>query len=403
MICDDINTHQKQHLENIYKTKPCEELPRFSGILSEILKHKSEDIQYALGNFGLNIKNFVSVINTESPHPDLYRLFDGDLVSDVEGSFGRDAADVLKLAAYGKEIKLSQVVLDNLKKSVTKHKNYKAIFKSLDHPKDNLLNVRFVPLKCARDEIRARKVMQVVNTNLLYKKGCVFWKASENHFMSYARHENMYKSDIDEACSRRDHFNNLGLKIMGEEIEKSVEALKKQSTDSQYFGFNKISITEAAIILAKQLKFEYFAHEKGDSKVAIDTRLFKYRFFDDSNKLFDDSHVPQLLLDLRVYSYQELSEVASVETKNVIEHLEQFPEADGHPLFDFYRVLVPGVNYLSHQKSPYHFRMFDGTICRETKAPNAQMKLDMELIKSKEIAAILLGERDGDCYFISYF
>ena len=34
---------------------------------------------------------------------------------------------------------------------------------------------------------------------------------------------------------------------------------------------------------------------------------------------------------------------------------------------------------------------------------NGTQCLDIELVKRKEIVAILVGERDGECYFISYW
>jgi len=195
---------------------------------------------------------------------------------------------------------------------------------------------------------------------------------------------------------------------MAAEIQSSVEKMRRESAESQHFGFNKISLTSASVVLSKQCGYKYHARNPdsfdGD-KILADSDSFKYRFFvDHKNSLFDDSHFAALEFSPRVYTYHELEPYASDKTRDVIDHLEKFPEAHGYPLFDHYRVLVPGVNYPEQSQSvPYSIRLPNGTDFNCPMLQKVQMRLDAELLQQKEIVGILLGEKDGDCYFISYF
>jgi hypothetical protein len=313
---------------------------------------------------------------------------------------------MLKLAAFGKAWIMSQNVLENLKRVITKHKSYAVLSQAIDDPAENLLHVRFLPMRSMRDLVRSRKRMQPISTDLLYKRGYTFWNSEPSDFSCYARGMSLYQSDIEEAVSRHKHFSDLGLDQMANEIKKSIDQLEETAKTSQYFGFNKISLTSAAVILAKQSGYNYYASrpDSFDSdKIIVDTENFKYRFFANGG-LFDDSHVGALEFSPRIYTYTELEPYVSTEISKLIDYLEQFPEAQGHPLFDHYRVLVPGTDYPQmSQNPPFNFRLPDGNLFSCAQWQKTQMRLDAELLHQKEIVGILIGEKDGDCYFISYF
>jgi hypothetical protein len=375
MILGDIEKQQEKILERIYERNKSQPVQELTGILQIVLSSPYEEIRYAIGDFAAKLRAFAFRLDKESPHPDLFDLFDGELVSEKEGSFNRDVSDLIKMCAYGQKIGVSNLILEKLKSLMTNHKMFPVISKVIDDPEDNLLHVRFVPLRTAREIIRSRKKTQLYNINLISKKD---FDLEPDDFSQYTRKSNLYQKDIDEAQNRLDHFMNLGLKMMADEIKSSIRLMQKNFTESQCHGFNKISLMSAIIILAKQSNFKC-----KNSKIYVETDQFKYRFFAEKGALIDDSKVPMLELSPRIYPYYELSDHASKSTLDVIDYLENFPEINGHPLFDHYRVLVAGTNYFSS-----NIKVID---------------LDIELIKRKEIAAVLLGERDGDFYFISYF
>jgi len=373
----DLKQQQLQILERIYDKKESTPAPKLNGILKTSLNFSEEQVNFAIGDFGLRLRAFASSINTDSVHPDLFSLFDGELASNEEGSFGRESSDILNLSCYAMDRCFSKFVLDILKKTVSKHKQYSAISKTIDDPKENLLHVRFVPLRSDRDKIRSRKKMQSVNQNFVSR----LWEMESNDFSNYMRFVNVYEKDIAEAEIRFKHFNYLGLLMMSDEIKKSIVAMNQKCAESQYYGFNKISLVSASIILAKKSGYE-FGFINGIKKIHVETDFFKHRFFADKWSLIDDSKVPALELTPRAYTNQEFDDLLSPEVLDIINYLEEFPDAEGFTLFDHYRVLVAGNNFFS-------------SICKS-------IELDRQLVKSEEIPAILLGERDGDCYFICY-
>lgn len=407
MICGDVDNHQLQFLEKIYESKPHGPPRKLTGILKTILSCSNEDVLVALGSFGIKLKIFASYIDKEIPHPDIFSVYDGELVSEVEGSFSRDAGDVLKIVAENSWI--SGAVLASLERFVKRHQTYDSLMQAIEDPWKNLLHVRFVPSRDQRDAIRLNKRIQDVNTDLLYRRGLEFWESQPSDFKSYMRWSCMYQSDIDQASIRHKHFSDLGLSLMASEIRNSIDKLRKEAETSQYFGFNKISLTSASVVLAKQSGFKYHVRspESFDrDKILIDNKSFKYNFFPDKkDSLFDDSNFVSLEFSPRVYTYHELEPYASEKTKSVVDYLERFPEALGYPLFDHYRVLVPGVNYPSEecQRLPFHIRLPSGNDFSYPQLQKVQMRLDAELLRQNEIVGLLLGEKDGDCYFISYF
>lgn len=406
MICGEAEKQQLQFLESIYETKSRVSPRKLTGIIKEIKDYpNSEDIVAALGQFGINLMAFSLYIDTEIPHPDIFSICGGELVSDVEGSFSRDAGDALRLVSYGKKSMVSINVLNSIKDFIQKHKSYDALSKTIDDPFKNLQNIRFVPQRKQRDSIRKNKRVQSICTDFLCKQGFRFWMSEPFDFVQYKRGACLYQSDILEAYSRHKHFSDLGLSLMASEIQASIDELQKESSESQYFGFNKISLMSACVISAKHSGYVYYASEclRSRDRVLIDSKSFKYRFFAEyqKNSLFDDSHfLSELECSPKIYTYGELESCASNEVKSVVNHLECFPESLGHPLFDNYWVLVPSVNYPLDSNS---IRLPDGSVFTSDQIQNVQMRLDIELLKQREIVAILLGEKDGDFYFISYF
>ena len=86
-----------------------------------------------------------------------------------------------------------------------------------------------------------------------------------------------------------------------------------------------------------------------------------------------------------------LHEVAEKPEKivEVINRLESFPEAANKPIFDHYIVLVPA------------FAVVD--LGRHGEIKSQDTPDYWQLIKKGECVPLLIGEKDGKCYFICYF
>jgi hypothetical protein len=97
----------------------------------------------------------------------------------------------------------------------------------------------------------------------------------------------------------------------------------------------------------------------------------------------------------RAYCYGELESVATDNIKKIVAHLDSFPENAGKPIFDHFMVLVPGINF---PKATLMKANGDKQKFESIEACNKG--IDLEFIAQKVTVPVLLGEREGKCYFI---
>jgi hypothetical protein len=102
----------------------------------------------------------------------------------------------------------------------------------------------------------------------------------------------------------------------------------------------------------------------------------------------------------RVYPLGEVYPDASETARQIVALTERLPDADGKPIFDHYGVIVPGVAY--PKKEP-RFVLEDDTLRSFDTIEQAKKTLDLTLIRRECLRPIVVGERDGRCYFVSYF
>jgi hypothetical protein len=150
-------------------------------------------------------------------------------------------------------------------------------------------------------------------------------------------------------------YRNIGCRELSNNIEKSLDSVKKMISDS-YFGYRRILIRNAAIILSKINQFKL-------NKKNIENSFCKKEYF---ISLSGDIYNP------KIYPIHYLEEIKTDYINLLMLDLEKVP------LFDHYMVLVPSIKGRS-------------------------VKMDMFDIKEKNIIPIVLGEKDGKCYFISYW
>jgi hypothetical protein len=124
----------------------------------------------------------------------------------------------------------------------------------------------------------------------------------------------------------------------------------------------------------------------------IDSSLFLY----EENK--------KILLNSQIYSIQEFRDHCPENILNLINYLENFPQLNNKPLFDHYRVVLPCWDHpSSDQKIPFSLADSSGKLLEFFDLFEAQKFYNLELIKKNKIVGALLGERDGEHFFISYF
>lgn len=385
MIC--VESQQEQILKTVYTTKQVPVLAPVSGILSTVLMYTVDQVEDALGVLGVKLRAFAEDVNLE--HPGLETIFNGLLSGNEERTFSRDACDLLNLCVYGRSINASDLIIDSLQNSIEKHQDYHDLIVKVNRPDINLLNIRFLPTRSERDRLRGLKREQFINVSLwLHEFDCLC-----SDFIPYKRWSNPFQRDLIEAKKRLDHFSNLGLRMMADEINRSISRLNLFSEKSQYYGFNKILLNNASKILGKLCNCSCFLNAKTDGKVFMfDTQKLNYKFLDEGGIW---------RYACRLHTYEEVKQYASVETHELVNHLENFPELGGNPLFDNYRVLVPVLDCFESRAAK--FLLPDGSRFHSESIYEAQTRLSMELIKQKETVGLLLGEKDEGMYFIGYF
>ena len=149
---------------------------------------------------------------------------------------------------------------------------------------------------------------------------------------------------------------------MAKEIMIAIERMKKEMIDGLYLGFHKIDLENASYVIAKMHGFVL-------TDCGIEPKV--------------KSH-PNVMHHPILVPYHLLADCVPTRVKDTIDFLEEFPELSDKPIFDHFRVLVPGVRCLSSTKSQI-------------------LDTNKKLIKEKEIVPILLGECDGRHYFICYW
>lgn len=408
----DVETNQIEILKRIYQSEQPVKSVQADGILP-IIKECSEDVAaIALGNFGMRLRTFSLEIDLS--HPDLASIYHGQLVGHQPGTLSRDGADLLRIAGF--PIQVSSHCESYLRKFVSKTDYFAELDRVIDSPFNNCLHVRFLPNRVDRDSVRRIKRCQEVGLGQLYSKGISFWEQLPNDFSDYYRGQNRFQKDIDEGRARMSYFLKHGLRSMSDTIEKSVLELETTSKMEMQYSFNRVGLTNAAIILAKLVGYEYAVGECFASKsksdltnsmaYAVPEQFPQYDFFDDEFDSVNEGafRANKIEYSPRVYTFEEMRDQASEAMLDLVNYLESFPEANNKSIFDHYRVLVPSLAYPNKfQKEPFHFKLPDGQRIEVENLQEAQKALDICLLKQKCIAGVLLGERNGDHFFLSYW
>ena len=141
-----------------------------------------------------------------------------------------------------------------------------------------------------------------------------------------------------------------------EELAFKVNTVLKKLKDD-FVGFKRMSIFDAACFLAKINGFISY-----ENNILINTQRASYQF------------VPT------IYPYEQVKKFASEEVSNIINKIES------DALFDEYLVIVPSFGAC--------FKKLEEKI----NTPNRVD--DLKILEKNLLKSLVLGDRDGDCYFI---
>lgn len=380
-------------------------------LLAKILETDPDVIELALGKFGMKLRSFAQAIDLEHPH--VAQLFEEIM---PEPGTLENLFELLQLAEFGKANKLTRVISTLGSKVICREKFCRNLLRTIDNPANNRWRIRLLKTRAERDQVRLHKHMQIIDLSSFFKKGDEIWVSQPNTFQNFIRYNTSYQEEISVAERKAQRYLNLGCKGLSENIQVAIDSFKVQVHEG-YFNFNRVTMTNAAIILAKfigcRLVTSFGSPSEGDLKsfrISIPRSVFGDYNFEvasgiylsstDTLRRYSDSYE----YEPRVYSLNKLWHLASDEIKHLINHLEEFPEANGKAIFDNYAVLVPGPFYpRTASEGQFTIRDCDGIHLVYDTRESAIHSLDSIMLKNNIIPAVLLGEKDGKCFFISFW
>lgn len=395
LLAEKINDLQNEFIRRLHvHGKPSLSNP---PLLLRIIHDSSQELlEYAFGQFGTNLLQLTRVLDMS--HPDLVNIFDGTL-SDSQ-KFSKKCIQFLALAEYAKSNQLNEIFpwVGSLfiKESLDKN-----VVKKIDNANYNKSYVRLILDSEEREAIRFCKKMQTIDLQNFYKKSDELWNAQPENFRQFIRYDAAYMRELKQAEKKMKRYQELGCQSLAAEIGKSIDVFR-ENMEQTYYGFNRITMTNAAIILAKCLGYDYHpayqlnvgGHSmKMDAQIKVPRSYFKNYFFDQS---FDLTTVYEY--EPKVYPFHELSSIAPQQVVQTIKLLESFPEANEKPIFDHFGVIVPSISYKNKM-----FKNESGLLHDYGTQEECSKELDKVLIKNKYIYPIIIGEKDGKCFFICYW
>jgi len=391
-------------------------------ILRHILECEEDVLELSLGSIGQKLRSFASKIDFS--HPEIVSVFDGVLADDQ--TFAQECLELLQLAKFARDNQLSKI-LPLLGRVVAKESLSKIVIKKIDSPQHNRMHVRLLKDPLEREEIRLSKRMQTIDLQSIYNKGEEVWNAQPDSFSRFLRFDTSYQDDLTLAEKKVERYEELGCNSLADEVRKSIDIFREHIEQSHY-GFNRITMTNAAVILAKSVGFNYvpsqemicgFGTHRTEAKINVDRKFFgRYNFDPEQSLEFNHAiseiaHSPifttkqknNYLYQPRVYPLHEFWEITSHEMRDIIALLESFPDAGNKPIFDHFGVIVPGVALPQQTPKDDLYTILDDNGLAQifSSKEAAEKALDLILIKGEYIFPIVVGEKDGKCYFLSYF
>lgn len=336
-------------------------------ILKEILNYDEELVREVLGDFGLRLRDYAFSIDGEHPHN--YMAIDNDF--DVSKKYSDIFCQCLKAGLYIQQEGLDLVVQPLRKAATTK---LPPRLKYIDTPIKTQRYVRLLPCREDRDKVRSTKSMRQIDLRTFYKKGQSAWDGLPNDFSHYLRFNQSYKKQMKLAQKKADRYKSMGCKELATKIEEDI-ASYEETFGEDYYGFHRLTMTKAAVVLAKMHGFGIYQGDNedwldnGSSRIVVPDTAFS-GFFGVLNHGTPMEYTP------RAYPMHEMVSIP-FRVQTLIDRLESLPDADGKSAFDHYIVVVPSVAYPEN--------------------------LDNMLIAKGVVTPILLGESDGNCHFLSYF
>lgn len=355
-----------------------------------------EEAQSRMGAAGQLLKRYVSLVTSD--HPDTSDITKHpmwvNLVEDVKRAVTNDEAAKDRL-----------------------NKNYNPLLRSTACPKPRLIGDSL-----KRHEFREVKG-QVANIGLksVYMLGENGFYGKPDNFQMYVRNSPVPKQEMETLQRQQKMFQSRGLSEVAHAVQKRMQGLESVNKE-EYLGFRRITPAEAAVVSARMhglrwhdlhfltVPFKYFnvmywtGSDKPEEDKAKD-EMKRLLVMKDRKMAFVDSVA--FTYQPRLYPLGKFSQMPKL-VGDIVTAVESFSELNNCPIFDYYWVMVPSI-CVSH---PY-FRSKDRFKVYVRSAPGkpldlmdfateqeAAQALDTTLVMDGCFLPVVLGEREGKCYFL---
>ena len=363
-------------------------LCEMNGILWELSRIDEESAVLTFGNLGKRLRAFACIVDKQ--HPDLNSLFGGELAS--EGDTSKRFCETLELCRYAHSRHMTKMI--PLLRKASGYGLSKEL-KSIDDPRK--VNRWGRLLLDGREELRNTKKPQDVCIGR--DRLAQMWDGTPDNFGLFMRYDNQYRKEIGEANEQAKRYEDLGCpsnaKIIREEIAKFIDKF-----GDCHQGFHRITVMEAVIILAKmhgaELQVEKLRLGSSEPPYIEFNHIANWnleRFLREGIEHWSLS--PQPIAYKAVVSPIHCLSFPSEEMVKVVDHLDHYPGFGGRALFDHLLVVWPQADLTAR------FRLCERQDSRVWDA--FQGEAYDSLLKERKLIPVLLGERDGRCYFICYW
>jgi hypothetical protein len=218
--------------------------------------------------------------------------------------------------------------------------------------------------------------------------------------------------------NQKTDFAKFGLSEMANVVGRKLESMKLVDNDL-WQGFHRIKPSDAATILAlmhgmawhdmmyvvapasNMPKDLFVAYDPIEAVPEVDPVKKQITIKDRKLGNFDYlsfSYQPRLY---PLHSFPD----HPAKVQEIIGIVENLSDTNGKPAFDYYWVLVPGigVNHPTIKHPDGVYRLNIGAVKEFKTEMEAAKALDIALVKDRIIMPCVLGEREGQCYFLSLF
>lgn len=366
----------------------------------EIIGGSSEDkVATRLGDAGKSLFRFIKLVNLK--HPEVASLTKqkewSDLSADVNNAMSGDVVDV-----------------DLTNKINT---NYKTLLHQF------IVKPRLVSDKDKREKLRdIKRFPKNVGLKSIYSQGEDVFFNKPVDFKLFVRFSNAHLDAKRVLEHQGQVFTAHAMPEVANKIRKRVQTIDDLKI-AEYQGFQRIKPTDAAISLARMhglkwhdinfinVPFKYFDDNifwedvgGGKTEEVRKNEELKKMFALKDKKIATFESGSSFVYQPRLYPLTSVPNPSKM-VQEIIERVEHLPDQGDSPVFDYYWLLMPSITInhpLFKTQNGWQIKTKDGTR-QFTNEYEASLALDIQLIENEYFMPVVIGERDGQCYFICLF